>query len=80
MEFDVNDFEPGDSFDVPPIYGSKLISAIMGIGGEVYLDGNTVVIVSLPGKTFAPPTSGTKYFSFANGLRKDYGPASSVSC
>lgn len=47
IEFEL---EVGLEYDLSPIIGNKLISQILAAGGEFYIDGNIIVIESLPGK------------------------------
>lgn len=49
------DFHVGDSFDLSPAEGSYVISKILAVGGELYIDGNTIIILSLPGQEAPAP-------------------------
>ena len=49
------EFEVGDQYDVTPLEGSYIIGKILALGGECYMDGNTVVVSSIPGKTAPLP-------------------------
>ena len=53
------EFEIGDSFDVTPIEGSYIIGKILALGGECYVEGNTVIISALPGKETPAPVEKT---------------------
>jgi hypothetical protein len=48
--FDVEYLEVGDSYTGGPIEQSYFIGAVLGAGGQVSIDGNTVYIVALPKK------------------------------
>lgn len=49
-EFDTEYLEVGDVFEGSPIEQGYFISAVLGAGGEVKLNGNKVIIVSIPKK------------------------------
>ncbi len=51
------DFQPGDSFDLSPIEGSYVIGKILALGGELYIDGSTIHVVSIPGKEVSTTTA-----------------------
>lgn len=42
------EFEVGDELDLPPILGSRYISALLAVGGEFYIDGNAIIVTGLP--------------------------------
>lgn len=54
IEFEL---EVGLEYDLSPIIGNKLISQILAAGGTFYIDGNIIVIESLPEKEEAPPAA-----------------------
>lgn len=49
------EFHVGDVFDVTPLEGSYVIGKILALGGECYLDGNKIVVSSLPNQTAPAP-------------------------
>lgn len=42
------DFHVGDSFDLSPIEGLYVASKLLAVGAEYYIDGNVIIVVSLP--------------------------------
>lgn len=57
MDFELlfDEFRPGDEYDVPPSLGSRIITELLKVSAEFYLDGNVIVIESIPGKAALSP-------------------------
>lgn len=49
------DFEIGDEYEMSPIEGTYVIGRILALGGEFRVDGNSIIITAMPGKTATTP-------------------------
>ena len=45
------DFEPGDAYELSPIEMLYVVGQVRELGGQVYIDGNVLIITEMPGKT-----------------------------
>lgn len=57
MDIEFSDFQAGDEYDVPPYLASKLISELLARGIEFWINGNSVVIESVPGTPAPAPVA-----------------------
>lgn len=48
------EFEVGDSFELSPIEGSYVVSKLLALNAEFYIDGNTIIVTAIPGKIALP--------------------------
>lgn len=49
------DFEPGDAYELSPIEMLYVVGKVRALGGQVYVDGGTLIITEMPGKTRPEP-------------------------
>jgi hypothetical protein len=49
------DFEPGDAYELSPIEMLYVIGKVRELGGQVYIDGNVLIITEMPGKIARTP-------------------------
>lgn len=48
------DFEVGDAYELSPIEMLYVVGKVREQGGQVYIDGTTLIITEMPGKTARP--------------------------
>lgn len=48
-------FEPGDAYELSPIEMLYVVGKVRQLGGQVYIDGTTLIVTEMPGKTAPAP-------------------------